>query len=1272
MRPVCAVVPVLFFASVLAFSQTDASVSGTVTDPTGAHIVAATVTALNNATGVATPVQTNTAGVYTMPSLLPGTYTFTALHPGFRKAITTDVILQVGTVLTLNLSLELGQTSESVEVQATAAAVNATSSSVGTVVEGKRLLDLPFAGRSAYELLITQPGVQVGTNYYLNGNQGNSVNFTMDGINAQNNLLTGSFYLYTNVVSVDRAEEFRVVTSPADAEYGRGSGQVQMVSRGGGNKFHGSAFYEVRNGAFNANNFINNALGKDAAGHEIAKRDQLKQNNYGLRLGGPVKRNKTFFNGIWEPYKQRNNAITTATVYTTSARQGIFRFYPGVQNANAGATVPTVDVNGNPIQPATATGPLQSVSVLGRDPNRLVLDPTGDMAHVLSFMPAPNTFRTGDGLNTAGFTWNRPVPVNFELYEGRVDHIFNEKHRITVTADHQSFHSYNVATPPPYPAVPGQANPTETTQYSLAFISIIRPNLLNDVRIGAFRPRTLVQTPYEEATPGSKGLLPTAAGGFPFIVNLAGATSPVSGQPSNYIAPVYQWGDDLTWIKGRHSFKGGFVIRFISDSGFDANNQTPRVQIGGPAAAPLTNISTGANPIAGIGQNAGGAGNLLFDLTGSVSNAFQTNYSPGGPKPFFLPGETRFREWHQNEWSWYFKDDFKIRPSLTLNLGVRWELYQHPTEGQGKAVAPVGGGAGVFGISGTTFANGLFHPGTLNGSSTVVQAIGAGTGNDIPIYNTDKNNFAPAVGIAWNVPGEGKWRWLSGGRNKMTIRAGYGVGYQRTPIYVTHNNAGLEPGLSETDVAFPLNLSSLALPVAPTGVPLTLVPLIGGNSHTQSLFAFDVGIRTPYVQNYNFTITRALTSTIVLNVAYVGSKGSKLQRSVNTNEVNIFENGILDAFKVVQAGGTSPLIDKIFSNSYAAVAAAGGGSNYVRTNSSTQGFFANNSPGGFANFISSTNQLSGVLGGLLPAAGLPNNFVVANPQYATTYLTGNFGNSTYNSLQVELNKRFARGFTAQGSYVWSHNLGDSEGDSVTIQDSFRTLRNRSLDKRPLSFDYQSVLKMNGLYELPIGRGKLLARNANGFVDRIIGGWQLGAIALMYSGRPLAFTAQNTLNNGASSYGFTANQLAAMPAGSVQRTGTSVVYFSGFTQITDPAVAGINLAALRAVSGLKAIADAGGNALLVNPAPGQLGTSSYGLLRGPGAKALNLNLIKRIKINERITMQIGATAQNATNTPVFADPNTNINSTAFGRITSATGTATTPGARVLVLQGRVNF
>jgi len=1272
---------VVFLASLLlgscaAFGQTDAAVSGTVTDPTGAHVVNATVTALNTATGVAVPVTTNEAGVYTMPQLPPGKYTFTAERSGFRKSVLFDVELSVGSVLTLNLALELGQTSETVEVKAQAVEVNATSASVGSVVDGKRLLDLPIAGRSAYDLMITQPGVQgsSSTNFYLNGNQAGAVNFTMDGINAQNNLLSGSFYLYSNVVSTDRAEEFRVVTSAADAEYGRGSGQVQMVTRGGGNDFHGAAFSEVRNGIFNANTFTNNAQGVDAAGHEKAKRDQLKQNNYGVRLGGPVKRNRTFFNGIWEPYKQRNNAAYTAIVLTPTAKQGIFRFFPGVQNGNTTAAVPTVDSSGNPVQPAGAQGPLQSVSLFGRDPNRSVIDPTGNIAHILSYMPAPNNFQVGDGLNTAGFTWNRPVPVNFELYEGRIDHIINEKHRATITLNHQSYHSFNVAAAPPYPSIPGQADPTETTQYSAALTSIFRPNLLNDARFGAFRPRTIVQVPWElgqNALTGSdadrKALLPTI-GGLGFVPQFAsGITNPIAGQPSNYIAPVYQWSDNLTWIKGRHSFKGGVELRFISDSGYDANNTTARVYFGANTALPVTGITSG-NAIPGIGANGTLATNILYDLTGSIGNGstqgvFQTNYSPGGANPRFLPGETRYREWHQNEFSWFFKDDFKVTPNLTLNLGIRWEYYAPPTEGQGKMVAPVGGGAALFGISGTTFAS-EFQPGVTNGSLTQVQIIGPGTANDIPIYNPDKNNFAPAVGLAYGLPGTGVWRWLSGGPNKMTVRMGYGIGYQRLPIYLTHNNAGLEPGLSEDDRLFPTSLSSATLPVPPAGVPLSTIPLTGGLSHSLTLYAFDRGLRTPYAQNYNFTISRALPGGIVMNLGYVGSKGSKLARSINTNEFNIFENGILAGFKTVEAGGDSPLLDQLLAPLGASGVASG-----KTIGATVQSYFANNNPGGLAALIGTTAG-----GAILAAAGKPANFIVANPQYLATFLVGNYGNSSYNSLQLEVNKRFSKGFTAQGSYVWSHALGDSEGDSSVLVDSFRTLRNESIDKRPLSFDYQSVLKMNGLYELPFGKGKLIGRNANGFLDRLIGGWQIGAVAILYSGAPLAITGQNTFNAtpnvggaGGTSYGFGPDLVGVLPAASVSKNGRNVTIFSGLTQIKDPN-ANVN-PAVAAFSTLLAIADANGKPILVNSQPGTIGNLPFGYVRGPGAKSVNLNVIKRIKINERFTAQIGATAQNATNTPIFANPTTanlSINSPTFGVITSSSG------ARLIVLQGRITF
>lgn len=1278
-----------------AFAQTDANVSGTVSDPTGAHVVAATVTALNVATGVATPVTTNEAGIYTMPALPPGTYTFTAEHPGFRKSVESGVILETGTVMNLNLGLELGQTSESVEVKAEATEVNATSASVGNVVDAKRLEELPLNGRSSYDLLLTQPGVVQGTNFYLNGNQGGAVNFTTDGVTTMDNLHQSQFYLYSNVASVDRIEEFRVVTSPADAEYGRGAGQVQMVTRAGGNKFNGSAYYELRNAELNANNFFNNLAGSKPNGTPLEQRSQLKQNNYGIRFGGPVKRNKMFFNGIYEPYKQRNFNTVDQTVFTPDALQGLFRFYPGVINGNAQAATPTVNTAGNPVQPAAATGGLQTVNLFGRDPAIPGPDPTGAMAHYLSYMPLPNNYLVGDGLNTAGYTWNSPVPVNFELYEGRIDYNFDEKNHLAITLSQQSYHSFNVATPPPFPAVPGQADPTETTTYTAALTSVIRPNLLNEARMGIFRTRTIVETPYYgggtgASTTAAKSLLSVVDGTpsllYPTAVS-GDATTGVDGAdlgiPGNYLNPTYQYGDNLTWIKGKHTFKGGVQMRYISLAGYDfgdAGGQNPLIVLGAPPLAPLTNINTGSNPIPGIGSNANAASGVLEQLAGTVTEAEQLNLSPGGKNPQFLVGQSPYHDWHQNEFDWFFKDDWKVTPSLTLNLGIRWELYLPPSEQQGKGAAPVGNSEALFGISGTSMAA-LFNPTATGGSQSVVQGIGPGTANPgLQYYKTDYKNFAPALGLAWAVPGkDGIAKWISGGPNKMTIRMGYGIGYQRLPIGLVNQNSGSEPGLSqETAVITATNLSNVVVPVLPTGVPLAPVPASGTGSHTQTLYAYDYNLRTPYVQNYNFTITRALGNQWTMDIAYVGSKGSELVQTVNTNEVNIYENGVLNAFNTVLAGGDSPLIDQIFNTKYSQVAAAGSGSKYVLSNSATQGFFTTNNPGGFANYVSTTNALSGSAGGLLTNAGLPLNYIAANPQFLNTDLTGNFGNSTYNSLQLQANKRFAKGLSFQTSYVWSKVLGDNEGDSQTEAGNFRTLTNESLDKRPLGFDYQSVWKANSLYELPFGKGKKFAGNANSFLDRIIGGWQIGAIAIAYSGQPITLTAQNTINNTTGTLsGFTPQLLGALPSDGVTKNGSGVIYFNGLTQVLDPSIARMP-AALQPLSTLRAIAGANGSPLLVNPLPGVMGSLGNGVMFGPGGKQLNASVIKRIRINERFTFQIGATAENVTNTPIFANPQTNINSTAFGRITSTAGLSGAGGSggatasRLMVIQARLNF
>jgi len=306
-------------------------------------------------------------------------------------------------------------------------------------------------------------------------------------------------------------------------------------------------------------------------------------------------------------------------------------------------------------------------------------------------------------------------------------------------------------------------------------------------------------------------------------------------------------------------------------------------------------------------------------------------------------------------------------------------------------------------------------------------------------------------------------------------------------------------------------------------------------------------------------------------------------------------------------------------------------------------------------------------GKLLALAGLPENYFSVNPQFAGAVMTDNTGHSTYHSFQVELNKRLASGLSVQASYVFSKALGsDSAGDSPIFFSDYRTLRNGNLDKELLAFNHANVVKINGLYELPFGPGKWLGRGSHGAVARVIGGWQTGAIFTYFTGAPISFTGANGLNTSLATA--TATEVGPMPGGSVQKVGNGVVYYSGITQITDPSVANITtLGNLRALSGLKAIASSDGTPLLVNALPGQLGGLAIGTGTAPSTWRLDMNLLKRVKINERFTAQIGATAENVSNTPQFSAPSTAIGSASFGRITSTASTY-----RIIVLQARLNF
>ena len=1033
----------LFLAMLLCLSlpaqSTDASVTGTISDRSGGSIPSVAVSAVNTKTGVISTTRTNSSGVYLFAALEPGSYKLTAEHQGFQQYVVDSLDLEVGAQLAINMALTIGKTTDAVEVKATAEQLETSTSTVGTVIGGQRLLDLPLVGRNAYDLIGTQAGTSGANGQNFNGTRSGALNITLDGVNVRENfdnrLATSRNALS---ISVDRIQEFRIITSPADAEYGRGAGQIQAISRGGTNQFHGSLFEENRNTSLTANTWFNNQRGTDPnTGEALSPRNFLIRNQYGGRVGGPVRRNKTFFHFDYEGSRQVSKNSATSIVYAAPLRQGIFRYFPGVRNGNAGTQNSAVSFDGSPIPPTGATGPLQSISLFGRDPNRLGADTSGIIAKELALMPLPNNYLAGDGLNTAGYTFRRRTPINSYNWDMRLDHHFTPNHRASFSYGHQAYTSVNALAVQAYPSVPGGQQNGQSDIFSLSFTSVLGPNLLNEFRAGVFRPRTTIISPWE-----GTNLLPTI-GGQQFLLGFqSGITNPIpfnlygQSDAADRIVPVYQYGDNITWLKGKHSFKGGFEVRFNSYAGYDTYVVISRATLGA-GSVPVQNINPTTLP--GLATNQALAQQLLVELNGSVANAFVTLNSPGGANPQYVPNQSRYRHLKEPEISSFFKDDWKILPSLTLNLGVRYEWYAVPKEVDGLGLAVAGGSGGIFGISGTGF-DAMFKPGVLNGSLTNVVPIGPGTKNPGQgYYRSNPRNFAPAVGFSWAVPGN---NWLSGHRSTV-IRAGYSIGYERQPLYETLENV-LGPGYSSTPVvsySTLTNVGSISLPIPPSSAPLATVPL---TDRATVFYAYDDKLRTPYYQNWNFSIQRSFGKNAVLELRYVGTKGVHLY---NQSRLNI-----------------GARVDQ---------------TNFIPT------YFTN--PGN-AVLAGLPRTLAQVRARILPGATAARPFDFLASQGFRSNIVGYApqGYSSYNGLAVQVNRRMSNNFGYILAFTWSHLLDDATATNFSTYLTPRRaqdFQNLRADWSSSALDHRYRLTFTPTYDFKLAKGNWLVKN-------VVGNWRV--------------------------------------------------------------------------------------------------------------------------------------------------------------------------------------
>src|SRR5436190_4202113 len=432
-----------------ALAQTATSrITGTVGDASGALVPGAMVTARHEATGVTYTQLTTEAGLYAFSSLPVGTYTITVALPGFKTANRTGNVLEVDTPLVINMSLEVGGVTETVEVAAVTEVLQTTNAAIGNVVERKAIVDLPLNGRNPLALIALEPGVvqrsagAAGSGIHVNGARDRAVNVTVDGIEANESSVPNPLSnLYR--LNPDNVQEYKVTTNNATPEEGRNSGaSVSVATRSGTNDFHGTAFEFLRNTALNANEFFASAQG--------TPKPEIKLHQFGFETGGPIRKNRTFFFGSWQGQNTKfaqpiDQTFGIPRLYTPSALSGIFRYFVADPRNPLVLNGQTISRN-SPLLVDTATGAYRpgirnctsptdlnsvaSFNMFANDPLRRGPDPK--IGALFNTYPKPNSYATGDGLNTAGYIWNPPTRNTGPNYMARVDHTFDLRNNLFV------------------------------------------------------------------------------------------------------------------------------------------------------------------------------------------------------------------------------------------------------------------------------------------------------------------------------------------------------------------------------------------------------------------------------------------------------------------------------------------------------------------------------------------------------------------------------------------------------------------------------------------------------------------------------------------------------------------------------------------------------------------------------------------------------------------------------------------------------------------------
>lgn len=1228
----------LLVVTTQAIAQTTSRVTGVVRDSSGAVVSGAAVTLTGDETGVSFTTSTTSAGTYLFDGVKPGSYTVKISAKGFRPFVSSGNIVTIGQPTSVNTTLDVGATAETVTVRDAAELVQtATSGNIGNLVDTAALQTLPIVtsrGRNPLALVELEPGVidsggfnQGGPNVagggvHANGARDRAWNFTLDGVDINETSAGGSNFspLRTNP---DMLSEFRVVTSNPTAEYGRNSGaQVEMVTRSGTNSYHGSGYFFYQTPGFNANDPANIAQGLD--------RPQFIQKIPGFTFGGPIIKNKTFFFVNFQWLRTLLTTINTNTVYTTQARAGLLRFIDqsspicqtaaytgGCFNTPAGSSNATVDGSGNPLSGVN----LVNYDVAANDPQNLGLDST--VQQILNSMPKPNNFTVGDGLNIAGFSWLGAEHENQLDYTVRVDHTFNANHSAFVrwSAGHQNTlgDTVNLGLPI-FPGFPNVVDTFRTPKnLAVSWRWVVSPRLLNELVVGMnrFGFNFANPDPNFRSNPAVNFIAHPLCS---YFNNSFCMQVPLQNYVGNArFLTGYQLADNMSYQRGAHALKWGVNFRY-------QRHIDQRGSIGALNAALAINFDPNVNtpdPTAygysglNIDQNTD-----LADLQGSINDLLgrvgliQQGYVARDPNTWAPAGTLLHADFRLPEYDFYGQDSWRIKPNFVLDLGLRWEIKLSPR---------------------VTNANNMLRPSP---------PLGWGNSSDhlswVPgqLYKDSFRNFGPSIGFAWDPRGDGK----------MSVRGNFRIAYDRINTFslssaVFQGMPGLTTQVTDESFAGSGDNKNRLSQLTPAVLTQVIDPLqFGTPSQLRTPPPFsnnanavvDPNWRPPQTYMWSLGIQRELPQKMVLEINYLGRKGVHLFGAYDANQVKTRENGFLAAIQKVGNGGDSQLIDQLmqFVDGYAnrPPQDVTGSQWLADSNVDTTQFAENPFNSDFVN-----GRVAKMAAGLGQdrtdvAAGLPDTFFYSYPQFAgtgrgTTGLTvfDSHDFSTYNALQAQVRRAFVNGFSFQASYVWSKSI-----DTRSFDPTFTTVATASspfgasstpfdLDHRkknyaPSDFDRTHVFQSIWVYELPFGHGKRWAHNLNGVLDRIVGGWEIGGFGILESGRPTTvfantndYTLSSVVRSVANCTGCSPNMFH------IHRDASTGL----LTYVTPEQISQFS-----------------------RPGPGEFSNVGRNFFRLAGYSNLSMSVAKRFRITEQQELETRLEVQNVTNSVHYDEPGSN--------------------------------